>query len=557
MRAAVRNNAYREPAAARAVAAAACCSAVLLLTGLGGCVAAGGPHAPARLTIALPQEPQSLDPLFLTGAATATIVPMVFSYLLTLDERNRLRPDLAVAVPTPANGGISRDGKTITYQLRPAVWQDGAPVTAADVVFTFQAIMSPRNNVVSRSGYDAVASVEAIGTRTVRVRLRRPYAPILSTFLAPNQNYGVLPAHLLRAKADLNRDPFNARPIGSGPYRVVEWLHGDHLRLERNPRYYGGAPKIAEIDLRFVADSNTILNELRTGEINVALVADPNLLAQYGTIPGERVVRAPLAGVAQLFFNVQDPALADVRVRRAVLEAIDLPRAVGEATKGAQRYAGAGRGLFSWGYDPAIAVTRFDPADAARLLDEAGWRRRAGGVRAKSGRPLSLQFAFVTGNATAASLGLVLQQQLRQVGVQLALRTYNPTLFRAPASSGGPLYGGTYQLAFLEIYTPADPDTDWFFGCAQIPPHGFNISRYCDPLTGRAALAGTSTYETALRRRYAAIVQRRIADELPSIPLWQQNAVYVVPATLHGFRPAEESPDWNIGSWRFGAASSS
>ncbi|HZO93210.1 MAG TPA: peptide ABC transporter substrate-binding protein [Candidatus Baltobacteraceae bacterium] len=530
---------------------AACCGALLL--GLAGCVAAGGPPPAARLTIALPQEPQSLNPLFLSGAATATIVPMIYSYLLTLDEHNRLRPDLAVAVPTQANGGISRDGKTIVYRLRRAAWQDGAPVTAADVAFTFQAIMNPRNNVVSRSGYDAVASVEAIGARTVRVRLRRPYAPILSTFLAPNQNYGVLPAHLLRGKADLNHDAYDTRPIGSGPYRVVEWLHGDHLRLERNRGYYGGAPSIAEIDLRFVADSTTILNQLRTGEIDVALVADPNLLAQYGTIRRERVVRAPLAGVAQLFFNVRDPDLADVRVRRALVEALDLPRAVRDATKGAERYADAGRGLFSWGYDPAIAPPPFDPAGAARLLDAAGWRRAPGGMRTKGGRALALELAFVTGNPTAASLGLVLQQQLRAAGVQLALHAYNPTEFRAPGSSGGPLFGGRYQLAFLEIYTPADPDTAWFFGCSQIPPNGFNVSRWCDPATDRAELAGTSTYDPAQRRRDAALVQRRVAAELPSVSLWQQNAVYVVPATLREFRPAEESPVWNVGTWRFDA----
>jgi ABC-type transport system substrate-binding protein len=111
------------------------------------------------------------------------------------------------------------------------------------------------------------------------------------------------------------------------------------------------------------------------------------------------------------------------------------------------------------------------------------------------------------------------------------------------------LYGGKFQLAFLEIYTPADPDTSWYFGCSEVAPNGFNTSRYCDRVTDRAAEAGMTAYDPALRRRYASLVQQRIAAELPSIPLWQQDAVYVVPASLRDFRPAAESPVWNVGRW--------
>lgn len=529
-------------------------AAALLVAALAACSPAGGgaPPPPSRLTVALPQEPPSLNPLFLSGAATATLVPMIFSYLVTLDEHDRLQPDAAAVVPTRANGGVSADGKTIVYHLRRGLrWQDGAPLTAADVVFSYRAIVNPRNNVVSRSGYDRVAAVDALDPLTVRVRLREPYAPILSTFLAPNQNYGILPAHLLRDKPDLNQAAYNRDPIGSGPYRVAEWVRGDHLRLIRNESYYGGSPPIAEIDLKFVTDSNTILNQLRTGELDVDLVADPNHAAEYAAIRGERVVRAPLAGIGDLFFNVRDADVGDVRVRRALVASLDLSRIVREATRGAQTYAKAGRGLFSWGYDPAIGPPRYDPAAAAALFDAAGWRRGAGGARARDGRPLDVQFVFVTGNATAAALGLLLQQQLRTAGVALSLRAYNPTQFRAPAADGGPLYGGKFQLAFLEIYTPADPDTSWYFNCSEQAPNGFNTSRYCDPRTDRAETAGTSTYDPAQRRRSAADVQRLIAAALPEVPLWQENAVYVVPAALREFRPAAESPVWNVGRWTF------
>jgi peptide/nickel transport system substrate-binding protein len=522
---------------------------------LAACGAGEAPQ-PARLVIAQPQEPQSLDPLFLTGSNTATIAPLIYSYLLTLDERGRLQPDVALAVPTVANGGISRDGLTITYHLRPGVrWQDGAPLTARDVAFTYGAIVNPANNVPSRSGYDHVARVDALDDATVRVRLRRRYAPILSSFLAPDQNYPILPSHLLAKYPDLNQVAFNREPIGSGPYRAAEWVRGNHLRLVRNETYYRGAPAIPEIDLTFVSDSNTIVNQLRTGEITADLVADPAHLAEYGAIARARVVRAPLDGIGDLFFNVRDPDLADVRLRRALVEGADLPRVVRNATKGAQTTQDAQRGIFGWGYDPSIAMPRTNVADAARLLDAAGWSRRGDGTRAKGGRPLSLQFSFVSGNAPASAIGIQLQQQLATLGVQLLLRSYAPAQFRAPASSGGPLFGGTFQIAFLEIYTPADADTGWYLGCAEIPPAGFNLSRFCDAATDRAEAAGVATYDVSARRRSSAIVQRRVVEQLPFVALWQQNAVYVIPAGLRGFHPAAQSPLWNVGSWSLDPAS--
>jgi len=205
------------------------CLSVALLT---ACAAPAPQSGGSRLVMAMAQEPASLNPLTMSGPATAVVVPLLYSYLLTLDEHDNLQPDVAREIPSSVNNGISADGLLVTYHLRHDVtWHDGHPLTARDIVFTFEAIMNPRNNVVSRSGYDDVARVEAAGQWTVKVHLRQRYAPILSTFLAPNQNYAILPAHLLASRADLNQTPFNASPIGSGPYRVVAWRRGDQLSL--------------------------------------------------------------------------------------------------------------------------------------------------------------------------------------------------------------------------------------------------------------------------------------------------------------------------------------
>lgn len=531
----------------------------MLVLATAACTHAGhSASTAARLVIADKQEPNSLNPLFLTGSAEAEIGSLVYSGLLTIDDRGHLQPDVATTVPTQQNGGISPDGLVITYRLRAGVqWQDGAPLTAADIVFTYTAIVNPANNSPSRFGYDEIRTVEAVDARTIRVHLRRPYAPILSLFMAPDQNFYILPRHLLARYHDLNTVPFNEAPVGSGPFRVVKWQHGDRLRLVRNEKYFGGKPRIAAIDLRFIPESAAILDQLRTREVDASFFADPTYLAQYERLSAYRVVRVPVSGFGDLLFNTQNPLVADARVRRAIAQAIDVPRLVRNATKGAQSAANAGRGLYGWGYDPTVAAPSYDPRAAAELLDRAGWRRGPDGTRNRRGRPLSLELAFPSGSATMTAIGVDLQQELHGAGIPLTLRAYTPALFRAPAAAGGPLYGGKFGIAFLEAFASSDPDTHWYLACSEIPPRGFNLQRFCDPIVDAAQAAGARSYDRATRLREAALVQRRVAAAVPFVALYQTDAVDVIPASLHGFKGSSLSPFWNVAQWRLGAKAES
>jgi peptide/nickel transport system substrate-binding protein len=157
-------------------------------------------------------------------------------------------PDVATAVPTLRNGGIAPDGRTLTYHLRHGVrWQDGAPLTSADVAFTARAIANPRNTIGSRNPFDRIASVDAPDPYTVRVHLIRADAAVRGLFLTPDANAGILPAHLLARFASLDHVAFNELPIGSGPHRVARWERGSSVRFMSNPTYFGGAPKLAAI----------------------------------------------------------------------------------------------------------------------------------------------------------------------------------------------------------------------------------------------------------------------------------------------------------------------
>jgi peptide/nickel transport system substrate-binding protein len=524
----------------------------LLLAGA-GCSRANDGEARDRLVVGRVGDVQSLNPLLLQGADTAAIAPLVFSFLVTAGPGGALAPGVALEVPSLRNKGISPDGKTIVYRLRPGVlWQDGKPLTSADVAFTYRQVMNPRNDVPTRDVYDTIASVDTPDPQTVRVRLRAPNSSVLSYFFGPDGNYPILPEHLLRQYGDLNHVPFNGTPVGSGPFRVVEWARGDHITLSRFDRYFGGTPALREIVLKMVGSQNTELIEMRTHEIDATFSASVTQLPDFAKIPGVRAVRAPVDGGATIAFNVRDPMVADVRVRRAIAEAVDLPRIVAQASHGALTTMDAGRGLYGPDFDPRIAgVPAYDLADANRLLDEAGWPRTGSGVRERDGATLSPTLVYIQSTPEVQSFAVLLQAQLQRAGVELVLRPYTEQEYGAPASAGGPLFGGRFQIALLQLLIAIDPSTEYLFGCDRGTPNGFNITRYCNPAVDRANAASLQTYDPKERALQSAVVQREVARDLPLVPVWRQANTAAYPADLSGVDPDAVFVFGSAAKWRY------
>lgn len=529
-----------------------CAAALAVALLAGGCTKSGGRHADsASLTIGVSGEPHSLNPLLEEGAVSATIGPLIFSYLLTVDARGRLRPDLAEAIPSTGNGGISPDGLTVTYRLRHGVrWQDGKPLTASDVVYTYGLIMNPSVNVPSRTGYDRIASVTAPDAYSVRVRLKRRFSPILSDFFAPDTNYPVLPKHVLRNDRDINHAAFNTLPIGSGPYRVELWSHGDYVRFVANPYYFGGTPTIAHLTLKAVPSVTTMYDQLRTGELDSAFVTQAQYAHDFHPIPGVTAVKREDGGAVLLVFNVASARLSDVRVRQALAQGIDYTRLVHDATRGVQSHGDAPGGLFGAAYDSSVQPLPYDVAHAKALLDAAGWREGAGGVRVRNGVPLELVYTYDLQEAEGTDFGVLLQQAMRGLGVKVTLHGYPTQIFTAPANDGGPLLSGKFEMAFVQLIAQNDPDMSWFFGCDQLPPNGFNLSRFCDREITQADAASISSYDWNERHRQSVIIQRRVAQDVPLIPLWQQGHVAVYTDRLEGVDSSPDSPLWNVAQWR-------
>ena len=472
--------------------------------------------------------------------------------LIATDPEGRDHPILAAIVPTLENGGISRDGLTITYHLRRGVrWQDGARFTSRDVQFSFAAIVNPNNAAASRHGYDDVLRVDTPDAFTAVVRLKKPFAPAVHTFFAHSDTpYEILPAHLLARYGSLDRIPFNDAPVGTGPFKVVRWLHGERVDYVANDEYFFGKPKIRRITIRIVPDENTIVNLLRTHEIDWFVQPTPRTYPALKGIPGIDIRLVNFNGYYAVQVNVSRPALSDVRVRQALALAVDKRRLVRDTTFGTAVPATEDLPSFMWAFNPKAGTRKFDLPKARTLLDAAVWRAGADGIRRRNGERLTLGLAFATDSATDRLVGPAIVAMLKDAGIDVELKGYNTSLLYAPQAEGGPLASGRYDLALQPWYSGIDPDDSSQMMCDQFPPAGWNWSRYCNAAEmDEAQRLALDHYDIPTRKRAYASVEGLLARDAPFVYIWWPRQIEAVNSDLKNFRPNGIMEDWNAYEW--------
>ena len=508
---------------------------------------------PGTLRIGVRQEPDNLNPV-LSGQSIGLDIGMFWAgLLLDYDDQGHYVPDLALAKPTLANGGISPDGRTITYHLRKGVtWQDGAPFTADDVIFTWRAIMNPNNDVPGRAGFEQIETIEKRDAYSLVVRLKRPYAPFIADFFTPAgfNNTVVLPNHLLGRYRDINRVAYNRLPIGTGPYQVVKYEPDRLIQLEANPHYWRGAPRLQKIEIHIVPNDNTLATLIRSHEIDFYYRVPHRISATLHGVPGTNVVGAWFTRFAEIAFNMESPILLDLRVRRALAYATDKAAIIEKVAGGADLIADSDQPPSLWAHDAQLPQYHYDPARAAALLDSAGWHVAPDGVREKNGVPLRIGLAGATGDVTWMLTREVVQAQWRRVGVDVEIKSYPSDLLFAPYSGGGITQSGRFDAVLQSWANGEDPDDSGLFECRARPPGGQNIFRFCDAGLDAAEEAALSTNDEARRKTDYARIQKVLAQQLPALFLWFDRYDYAVNSDMRNFKPAHVgSPLWNTWEW--------
>lgn len=498
------------------------------------------------------EDPTSLNPLLRLEAVGTDVDMFIYGFFFNLDDKMNYVPELATEIPTLQNGGISKDGLTLTYHLRHNVkWQDGFPLTAHDVVFTTKAILNPANNLQSRSGWDEINRVEALDNYTVRFHLKEIYGAAVSTYFAEGGLYPVLPAHLLEKYPNLNKVSFNTHPVGTGPFKVVRWIHGDRIELEANPLYWRGPPKLQHIIFRIIPKETTILVQLQTHELDAWFRAPSNLYTEIRKLQGYRVQLAPSLVYSHIDLNLKNPLFRDVRVRRAINYAIDKQRILTDITHGVHVLGYSVESPLSWAYNPDVVHYDYNPAKARGLLAAAGWKPGPGGVLEKNGDKLAFNLSAVAGGATGEAAESLVQQNLRDVGIAVSIKNYPGQLFFAAMQDGGILQSGKYDAGFFSWVAGSDPSGEQsLYSCDQMPPAGQNNLFWCDRRLTIAEKNALLTYDQNERRKWYLIAQQEIADQSATIVLYFQRQIFVTSYNLKGFKPAPATTsNWNTWEW--------
>lgn len=488
----------------------------------------------------------SLNPHLFTELTLGYISELSQAYLVKYDVQNRPYPELVTVLPTLSNGGISSDGKAITWHLRKGVrWSDGAPFDADDVVFSTKVVLNPANNEVGRDGWNLIQKIDEPDKYTVVYHLSRPYSPFIPSFFgSAGANPDVLPKHLLAKYPNINQVPYNAKPVGIGPFRIVAWHRGDNIQLEANPYYFRGEPKIKHITYRLVPSFDTLATLMQTGEVQLWPTVPASFLDRMIALGNNKtdIVTSPY--YAHLDFNVSRPLVSDIRVREAIRYAINRPELAQKISHG--------HALLQESVMPpvnplappanAIPLVAYDPAKAKQLLDQAGWKPGPDGIRVKNGQRLSLQFPYYTGSSTADDAVEFIRQGLRAVGVDIQTRKFAPAMFFAPYQQNGIVYGGKWDMTYFswQSLPVADISNNW--ECNQIPPNGQNVTHFCNKQLDRMLEEVKGTYDPARQRALLKSELQIIAANVPTIVLDVPQVGFTHSTNLTNFTPNAWTP---------------
>jgi len=364
---------------------------------------------------------------------------------------------------------FSPDGKELTFKLRSGVkWHDGQPFTADDVKFTFDTMLDTKITARFRSNIRGVTEAQVIDPLTVVLKLS---TPLPSLPIQLGYNVLMVPKHILQGQDINTPTEFLKKPIGTGPFKVVEYTPGSTLTVERYDAFHFGAPLLDRITLRVIPDINAQLAQIKSGELDFMLM-EPDQAASIGGSNNIVIQNASQVNYYFIAYNNSRPALAEKEVRQALTMGLDRAGIVKDILGGAARVAnGPINPLLAWAYTDDVKQFPYNPEGAKQLLETAGWKVGAGGIREKNGVRLAFELIVDRGNTTRESTAALAQQQWRVIGADVQINTmeFNASLDR--------LQKFNYDAIVEWFITAPDPDLLAYYGTGGTS----NFWKYSNP----------------------------------------------------------------------------
>ena len=518
-----------------AIFSAICAIALGLI--LAGCSRTPEVVSPRTIYVGSAADAKRLLPLLATDSASAGISGLIYSGLTKYDKDIRMTGELA------ESWDVSDDGLQVVFHLRKDVrWHDGAEFTSEDVLFTYNTVTDPKVPTPYASEYGPVLSVEAPDKYTVRVTYSEPYAPAIESW-----GMGIIPKHILQGR-DVTLEEYNRNPVGTGPYKLKEWVTGQKIVLEANEDYFEGKPGIDRYIMRVVPDTATMFLELKSGGMDYMGLTPPQYKLQTGTeyfTKHFQKFRYPSFSYTYMGYNLKDPKFKDKRVRRALTHAINKQDLIDGVLLG---YGTPLTGPFppeSWAYNHDVKDPKYDPALAKQLLAEAGWKPGADGLLYRDGVPFSFTLITNQGNDRRLMTAQIIKEHLRAVGVEMQIK-----VLEWQAMLHEFVDKRRFEAVLMGWALSRDPDAYVIWHSSKTNEGEFNFISYKNAEVDRLLLVGRGTFDYEKRRKTYHRIHEILAEEQPYTFLYVADALPVLHKRFKGVRKAPLGIWYDFIRWR-------
>ncbi|MEA4990910.1 peptide-binding protein [Desulfovibrio desulfuricans] len=498
---------------------------------------AGPPASGGSIFFGTIGEASNLIPYLTSDSASHEVADLI--YTAPLRYNKDLQPE-----PWAAESWSMEDGgKRMRFTLRKGIlWEDGQELTAEDVAFTCKLAADPATGSPYAEDFLRIKDLRVIDRYTFEVRYDQFFARAVSTWMNP-----ILPKHILEGQ-NIRSTPFARKPMGAGPYRLKSWEPGSRIVLEASPTYFAGKPRIDEVVYRIIPDNATMFMETRAGRLDVMDLSPLQYLRQTsGPEWQSRFHKFRYIASVYIFlgFNLEHPFFKDVRVRRAISMAIDREGLIKGVLLGQGVPAFGPFKPGSWPYHPGLKPMPRNIAAARALLAEAGFADHDGdGLLDRDGQPLAFTILTNQGNEQRILAATVMQSQLREVGIDVRIRTVEWAAFIREFVNKG-----RFDAVLLGWTIPQDPDLFSVWHSSQTFEGGLNFTHYRNPEVDKLLEEAQSTLDQKKRAELYYRIQEIFDAEQPYCFLFVPYALPVVQRRFQGIEPALAGIMYNFEKW--------